>query len=107
MDKITHNDFEKWHSFSLSQQMGNIGSEVSKIVRFKDTNNSRAEKSTVRALELIDLTIQSLVIKKRFPAVAEMLTHRELLCNFFYKGDSVTIPPEKLEKFYLSFYTGD
>ena len=106
MDKLNRNfaDLEKWDEFSLSQQMGNIGAEVSRVIRFKNT--PRAKSSFDKALELIDLTVQSLVVKKRFPAVSEMLAHRELLCNYFYKDDTSVTTPDRLEKYYISFYTG-
>jgi hypothetical protein len=106
MDYVTHTDFEKWHKFPLGLQMGNIGSEVSKVIRFKETNPARAESSMDRALALIDLTIQSLVVKKRFPAVEEMLIMRKWFCNYYYKNDTTATTPDRIERYYLSFFTG-
>ena len=42
---------------SLPEQMGNIGSEVGRTVKWMNKNNELFRSAAARALELMDLTI--------------------------------------------------
>ena len=47
----------RWHQLTIYEQMGNIGSEVSRAFNWKNKGkNDLSQKSLYRALELIDLT---------------------------------------------------
>jgi len=47
---------ERWWTFTLAEQFGNIGSEVSRTLKWRSRNPEIAERAMARALELIDLT---------------------------------------------------
>jgi len=92
-----------WEMLPLNVQMGNIGSEVSRAIKWKDKNNERALKSINRALELTDLTVVSLVKNKRFGSLKEICRGREVLCDYFY-GDNVYVSnPQSLQRYYDRF----
>ena len=42
---------------SLVDQLANVGSEVGRIIKWRDRNPELSEKAFIRALELMDLTI--------------------------------------------------
>ncbi len=67
----------RWRTLSLLEQLGNIGSEVHKMVmRGRDEAGVRA--AFHRALELIDLTLDDPRHRGRLKEIARL---RELLCD--------------------------
>lgn len=46
----------RWFALSLVEQLGNIGSEVNRVVRARG-NQQRFDYAVSRALELFDLTL--------------------------------------------------
>ena len=48
-----------WKNYPITYQMGNIGSEVSRSLKWIGKNQSRADKAIDRALELFDFTIEA------------------------------------------------
>ena len=55
----------RWFQFSLCEQLGNIGSEVNRALRWKDKDQDNFESAIDRALELFDLTLKDSRWKKR------------------------------------------
>lgn len=48
----------RWHTMSLAEQLGNVGSEYSRARRWKEKGNTEFfDKAFARLLELLDLTI--------------------------------------------------
>ena len=92
---------EKWQKMSLAEQMGNIGSEVSRFLHFgnnKDKENE--EKSFERALELLDLTIAD--ARWRF-RIREILILRVIIADIFVRGNNFDISSEALNNYFLPF----
>jgi hypothetical protein len=46
-----------WWELTLAEQLGNVGSEVSRAARWTDRNPDLATRALHRALELLDLTL--------------------------------------------------
>lgn len=75
----------RWAAMSFAQQMGNIGSEVSRTCRWKEKHRPEMmEKAFYRGLELLNLTIAL----SYGPRLRELLRAREVMCDFF-AGDNV------------------
>ena len=78
----------RWAEMSFPQQMANIGSETSRVLKaLQAGKDSRAEGAFARAQELIDLTIKYGRLGGR-PAVRsamweELCRFRELFCAAF------------------------
>lgn len=71
----------RWFQMSMVEQLGNIGSEVSRAINWKNKGNSiNSFKAFERALELIDLTITD---KKNLHRLKEVVRTREVLADFF------------------------
>lgn len=81
---VQHKDLDRgrWGQMPLCEQMANIGSEVSRALNWrKKGNKDLAEKASSRALELIDLSLNSI---KTFPRIKEIARLREAVVDYFY-----------------------
>ncbi len=57
-------DKDRWFTMSLAEQLGNVGSEVGRAVRWHNQGNlENQEKALTRAYELLDLTILYVFMK--------------------------------------------
>ena len=93
---------KNWKNFPLTYQMGNIGSEVSRSLKWAEKGNiSRAEKAIDRALELFDFTIEANT--KDHSRLAEILMARDEFCDYFFGGNSYHTNPAKMQKYYDEF----
>ncbi len=92
----------RWFTMSLAEQLGNVGSEVGRAVKWqKQGNEEQKEKALFRAFELLDLT----KIDPRWresPRLKEICRAREVLGNAFYGGE-LKITPEEMEKYFYQF----
>ncbi len=92
---------DKWHKMSLAEQMGNIGSEVFRLINSKEKSDLKsAQSSFIRALELIDLTIEDKRWKGR---LFEILRLREIICNFYLDKNVYNVSVENLKKYFIPF----
>lgn len=103
MDQIIqHKEARKtWAEKSIAYQMGNIGSEVYRALKYKD-NPRRFQGCFDRALELFDFTIDALQEKKEFGKLQEVCRAREEFCDFFL-GNSYNTDPNSLQHYYDEF----
>ena len=91
----------RWQSFSLMEQLGNVGSEVGRAVRAKRVgNNERMWAALERALELIDLTIADPRWRERLKEPARA---RELICDFLVGENEYGSTSESLNAYFLPF----
>lgn len=91
---MQHSSLEngRWAELSFPQQMANIGSETSRILKaLEDGKESRAQSAFARFQELIDLTIrygrQGEGISARSAMWEELCRFRELYCAAFLERD--------------------
>ena len=101
MHKSLHDG--KWEEITLLIQMGNIGSEVSRAVKWIDKKEVISKQAAERALELLDLTIKALCGKNRYSAVKEICRAREVFCDFIYGDNIYASTKESLVKYYDEF----
>ena len=75
----------RWRELSLCEQMGNIGSEVSRAISWSERRNVEySEKAFIRMLELLDLTLAD----ERWRGLRrkEIARVREVICDSFNGG---------------------
>ena len=89
-----------WKELSFYLQMGNIGSEVSRSLRWYGKNEKRFRVSFERALELFDLTIE--YAPRRSGALTEVCRAREEFCDYF-NGNSWGTDGAKMLRYYDQF----
>lgn len=106
MDKINYIHGEethmKWKDYPITFQMGNIGSEVSRALKWTEKGNqARADKAIDRALELFDFTIEA--NRDNHFRLTEILKAREEFCDYFFNDNSYNTDPVKMQKYYDGF----
>jgi hypothetical protein len=106
MDQMNyqHGDiYERWSRMTFSEQMLNIGSEVSRALKWKDKKEKRSELAFYRALELFHFTVRSLYSTGYGHRIKELGRAKEVLYDYLY-GDNVYKSTEKsLLKYYNDF----
>ena len=73
----------RWHTLSLAEQLGNIGSEVLRAARQENKNDDLLGAAAERALELFDLTLSDPRWRGRRSEIARA---REVFCDAVYGG---------------------
>ena len=91
-----------WKTHSIVYQMGNIGSEVSRSLKWTAKGNqARADKAIDRTLELFDLTIETNI--NNSGRLTELLKARDEFCDYFFAGNSYHTDPAQMQKYYDGF----
>ena len=90
----------KWQELSLCEQLGNIGSEVGRALKWKDKDKKIFESAVSRALDLFDLTMGD---SRWLGRLREIGRAREVFLdaisdNREYKGSL-----DGLEKYFFNF----
>ncbi|MBQ3445468.1 hypothetical protein IJG29_01935 [Candidatus Saccharibacteria bacterium] len=88
-----------WAEMSFAKQMGNIGSEVSRAMRWYGKNEARFSSSFNRALELFDLSIMA---TKEHGKLKELCRAREELCDYF-NGNNWRSDAKAIQRYYDQF----
>ena len=89
-----------WAKLSLVQQLGNVGSEVSRALRWQKKDAKLFEQAMIRALELMDLSIRDPRWKGR---LKELARARELLCDAWLGGKEYRTDLEGLNRYFFNF----
>ncbi|HSW97249.1 MAG TPA: hypothetical protein VLF89_05475 [Candidatus Saccharimonadales bacterium] len=99
---IFHDDLkERWVTFSIFEQMANIGTEVGRAIRWKRKQNSQmSQNAFYRSLELIDFTIDD---SKNKTNLKEILRMRELLVDYFMGENIYKSSDQAWEKYFFPF----
>lgn len=90
----------RWQELSLSEQLGNIGSEVGRARKWKGKDEKIFEGAWTRALELFDLTLADPRWRGRLREIARA---REVFCDAVFGGKEYSSSLEDLEKYFYPF----
>lgn len=91
----------RWAQMSFVEQMANIGSEVDRALNWKvKANPDYSRKAFERALELIDLTLDS---AKGMPRLKEIARMREAVVDFFAGTNQFGSTENSWRKYFLAF----
>ena len=89
----------RWAQFSLAEQLGNIGSEISRALHSRG-DNDKFDRAVVRALELFDLTIRDARWKKQ---LKEITRAREVFCDLVFGENQYDTSLEDLDRYFYYF----
>ena len=98
VDNVQHKSLAagRWAEMTLSLQMLNIGSEISRANRWKGKGNrEQMERAVFRALELIDLTIEA---QRGKHSLKEFLRMREVICDYYLGNNFYQSNGEKIQR---------
>lgn len=94
-------DQDKWQSYTFYQQLGNIASELSRAVKFKNQNETaHLDASLWRLLELLDLTISD---RKNRSRLRELCRFKEVLSDCYCRTHVYDVDLESLKNYSLNF----
>ncbi len=94
-------NIERWHTLSLAEQIGNIGSEICRLRKTEERKDAPAtEQSFYRALDCIDATISDLRWKWRLKEIVRL---REVLADHVVHAGVYAVPLEQLERYCTDF----
>lgn len=98
-----HRDLSKgrWQTLSLSEQMGHIGSEVSRASHwFSKKDENLFWSAAERALELFDLTLQD---ERWIGRIRELNRAREVFCGALYEDSEYHVSLKELQPYFDQF----
>jgi hypothetical protein len=84
MTGVRHADLAagRWWTLPLDEQLGHVGSEISRTLRWKGRNAAIAQGALQRALELIDLTLADPRHRRSVARLREIARAREVVVDF-------------------------
>ncbi len=89
----------RWQQFTLAEQLGHVGSEVSRT-RKAQGDEQRYWSAATRAFELLDLTIEDPRWQSR---LRELLRVREVLADAVLGGSEYQSTLVDLDKYFFNF----
>lgn len=93
----------QWHKLSLAEQMGNIGSEFERALRWQEKGDAEhRELALNRMFELVDLTVAD-PRWRHMRRLRELTRTRETLKDFFYGANEYDSNSEALKKYFFYF----
>jgi len=90
----------RWFKMTLAEQMGNIGSEIHRMVKAENQDQARFDSAFDRALELIDLTLADPRWKTGYKEIARV---REVLCDIYFGQNQYGTPIKALDDYFFQF----
>jgi len=91
----------RWRELSFLEKMANIGSEVERAIKWRKKHNTAyCEQASNRALELVDLTLDSV---KGFPRLKELARLREAIVDYFFGTNQFMSTETSWRRYFLSF----
>ena len=92
----------RWFTMTLATQLGNVGSEYERALRWKDRGDQgRFQPAFERLLELLDLTIADPRWKNH--RLRELTRLREMICDELFNETPEFIHPTDLRNYFLYF----
>ncbi len=77
---------KRWHELTLAEQLGNIGSEVSRAGRWQNKDQKTFWGAVDRALELFDFTLSD--SRLHGARLEEIARAREVFCDAVFGGSA-------------------
>ena len=94
---------ERWHTLSLAQQLGNVGSEVGRALKWRSRNPAIAHGALERALELIDLMLDDPRHRATVARLREICRAREVLLDFLVGANRYGSTEASLQRYFDAF----
>lgn len=91
---------ETWNAFSLTEQMANVGSEVSRAVNWKQRDQKSMRLAVYRALELLALSVRD---PKNVKGLKELLRVKECIADYFLGDNTYKFTDQWWQKYFLEY----
>jgi hypothetical protein len=102
---IQHRDLAdgRWWRLSLAEQLGNVGSEISRATKWSGRNETLARGAFERALELIDFTLDDPRHRQSVARLREIARAREVVVDFFDGPNEYQSTAAGLQKYFDAY----
>jgi hypothetical protein len=102
---VQHRDLAagRWWELSIAEQMGNIGSEVGRAVRWSSRDPDRARGALERALELFDLTLDDPRHRRSVARLREIARAREVVVDFLAASNQYSSTADSLQRYFDAY----
>ena len=99
---VLHKDLAagKWHTLSLAEQLGNVGSEVHRALKWQGKDEKQFSTAVERALELFGFTLDDVRWRGRLREIARA---REVFCDAVSGGREYHSSLEDLDRYFFLF----
>jgi len=105
MSHAQHRDLAdgRWWQLSLAEQLGHVGSEISRAIRWTSRDPDRAQGALYRALELLDLTLADPRQRQSPARLREIARAREVVADFFAGPNQYGSTGSSLQKYFDAY----
>ncbi len=105
MTEIRHRDLAagRWYQLSLCEQLGNVGSEISRALKWRTQDPTIARRAFERALELVDLTMGDPRHLRSVARLRELARTREVLVDFFAGTNEYHSEAASLQRYFDAY----
>jgi hypothetical protein len=93
----------RWWTLSLSEQLGNVGSEISRALKWSGRNSALAEGALFRALDLFDLTLADPRHRPHPARLREIARAREVVVDLLAGPNEFRTDGASLQKYFDAF----
>lgn len=90
----------RWSGFSLAEQLGHVGSEVSRAARWEEREAAARDLAMERALELFDLVLADARWRGR---LRELARAREVLCSAWVDPGAYATTLKDMDRYFFFF----
>lgn len=105
MSGVQHREMAagRWWTLSLAEQLGHVGSEVSRAVKWASRDARITRGATERALELMDLTLDDPRHRQSVARLRELARAREVLADFLAGNNEYRSTAASLLRYFDAF----
>jgi hypothetical protein len=103
MTERLHRDAAGWWELSLAEQFGNVGSEMSRAIRWSTTNPEIAQAALYRGLELLDWMLDDPRHRRSFARLREIARAREVVVDLLAGSNEYGSTGASLQKYFDQF----
>jgi hypothetical protein len=101
----THRDLAagRWHELSLNEQLGNVGSEIGRAIRWMPTHPELAAAARDRALDLLALTMDDPRHRQSVARLREIARAREVVVDFLAGENRYASTAASLQRYFDAY----
>lgn len=93
----------RWWTLTLAEQLGHVGSEVSRTLNWRSRDQRIAQGALERALELMDLTLADPRYRKSVARLREIARAREVLVDFLAGSNEYGSTGPSLQRYFDAY----
>lgn len=105
MSDLAHKELAdgRWWNLTLAEQLGNVGSEVSRALKWQHRNPRISRGALDRALELLDLTLGDPRHRESVARLREIARAREVVVDFLAGTNEYGSTDTSLQRYFDAY----